>query len=136
MRKNEEEQGMRLVQSMTRVILGGLVGLVVCLLFFMLCSIAISLGLCKESIMYQLAVLGCVIGAFAGGLWAVKRCRSRTLIIGLAVGGVFFLLLLTIGVVVFQNTSPESGGLGLLCGALCGGAAAGILGGRPRKKRR
>ena len=47
--------------------------------------------------MYQLTIVGCVLGAFAGGLLAVRRCGSRALIVGLTTGGVLFLLLLTIG---------------------------------------
>ena len=49
---------------------------------------------------------------------------------------VFFLLLLTVGVLLFESMSLEAGGLGLLCGGLCGGAAAGLMGSKPKKKRR
>jgi len=136
MRKNEEDQGARLVHTMTRVLLGGLVGLLFCFVFLMICSVGISMGNISESLMYQLTVVGCVVGGFAGGMWAVGRCRSRTLIVGLATGCVFFLLLLTGGVLFFENMTPGNGGLGLLCGALCGGAASGIIGGKPKKKRR
>ena len=55
---------------------------------------------------------------------------------GLAAGGVLFLLLLTIGLLLFDGMSVEHGGLGLLSGSLCGGAAAGLLGARPKKKKR
>ena len=136
MRKNEEEQGSRLIRIMTWVIVGSVVGLLVCLMFLLVCSIGISMGILKEDLMYQLTVIGCAFAGLSGGLWAVSRCRSRTLIIGMAAGAVFYLLLLTIGVLFFESISPDEGGLGLLCGALCGGAVAGILGGRPRKKRR
>ena len=51
-----------------------------------------------------------------------------------------FLLVLTLGALCFRDVSLESGGIGLLCGSLCGGAAAGLLGsgnrGSKRKKRR
>ena len=86
--------------------------------------------------MYQMAVVRCVIGGFAGAMTAVRRCGSRALIVGLAVGAVFFLLLLTVGVLLFESMSLEAGGLGLLCGGLCGGAAAGLMGSKPKKKRR
>jgi putative membrane protein (TIGR04086 family) len=136
MRKNEEEQGAKLISVMTRVLLSGVVGLLFCLVFLMICSVGISTGILKESFMYQLTVIGCVVGGFSGGLLAVSRCRSRTLIVGLAVGVVFLLLLLTVGVLFFESLAPGEGGLGLLCGALCGGAASGILGGKPKKKHR
>mgnify|MGYP000096259973 CR=1 FL=1 len=66
--------------------------------------------------MYQLTIVGCVLGAFAGGLLAVRRCGSRALIVGLTTGGVLFLLLLTIGALCFETVSLEAGGIGLLCG--------------------
>lgn len=136
MRKTEEDQGTRLVRAMTNILLGGVVALAVCLMFLFLCSIGISGGWLQEGLMYQMAVASCVIGGFAGAMTAVRRCGSRALIVGLAVGAVFFLLLLTVGVLLFESMSLEAGGLGLLCGGLCGGAAAGLMGSKPKKKRR
>ena len=136
MRKTEEDQGTRLVRAMTNILLGGVVALAVCLMFLFLCSIGISGGWLQEGLMYQMAVVSCVIGGFAGAMTAVRRCGSRALIVGLAVGAVFFLLLLTVGVQLFESMSLEAGGLGLLCGGLCGGAAAGLMGSKPKKKRR
>ena len=136
MRKTEEDQGTRLVRAMTNILLGGVVALAVCLMFLFLCSIGISGGWLQEGRMYQMAVVSCVIGGFAGAMTAVRRCGSRALIVGLAVGAVFFLLLLTVGVLLFESMSLEAGGLGLLCGGLCGGAAAGLMGSKPKKKRR
>ena len=136
MRKTEEDQGTRLVRAMTNILLGGVVALAVCLMFLFLCSIGISGGWLQEGLMYQMAVVSCVIGGFAGAMTAVRRCGSRALIVGLAVGAVFFLLLLTVGVLLFESMSWEAGGLGLLCGGLCGGAAAGLMGSKPKKKRR
>ena len=136
MRKPEEDQGTRLVRAMTNILLGGVVALAVCLMFLFLCSIGISGGWLQEGLMYQMAVVSCVIGGFAGAMTAVRRCGSRALIVGLAVGAVFFLLLLTVGVLLFESMSLEAGGLGLLCGGLCGGAAAGLMGSKPKKKRR
>ncbi|BDE87414.1 MAG: TIGR04086 family membrane protein [Clostridiales bacterium] len=136
MRKTEEDQGTRLVRAMTNILLGGVVALAVCLMFLFLCSIGISGGWLQEGLMYQMAVVSCVIGGFAGAMTAVRRCGSRALIVGLAVGAVFFLLLLTVGVLLFESMSLEAGGLGLLCGGLCGGAAAGLMGSKPKKKRR
>ena len=87
-------------------------------------------------------VVACVLGSFAGGVVAIRRCKARALLVGLAVGAVFFLLLLTVGVLFFETMTPEAGGIGLACGSLCGGAAAGILcggggkGGKGKKKRR
>lgn len=135
MRKiNEEDQGARRVRVMTCILLGGIIGLLSCFLFLLLCSAGISIGVLDESLMYQLTIVGCVIGGFLGGLWAVGRCRSRTLIVGLSVGFIFYLLLMTGGILVFENNASAERWFGLFCGALCGGALAGLLGGKPRKK--
>ncbi|MEG2120167.1 MAG: TIGR04086 family membrane protein [Pseudoflavonifractor sp.] len=135
-RKNEEEHGARLVRYVVGVLLGGLLGLTGCCLFLLGISLCIAQGWLGENIMYQLAVVGCVLGGFVGGTFAVRRCGSRALIVGLLTGAVQFLLLLTMGLLCYDGIAPETGGIGLLCGGLCGGAAAGILGGKPKKKRR
>lgn len=136
MRKMEEDQGARIVRGMANVLLGGVVAFAVCLIVLTLCSVGISAGWIQEGLMYQLSVAGCVVGAFMGAVLAVRRCGARALIVGLSTGAVLFLLLLTGGVLFFEHMSLESGGLGLLCGALCGGALAGILGSKPHKKKR
>ena len=83
------------------------------------------------------AVLACcVIGALIGGMYAAGRIGRRTLLVGLGVGGVLFLLLLTAGLLAYDTASVEQGGGGLLCGCLCGGGLAGLLGGLGKKRRR
>lgn len=141
MGKKEEEQGAKLIRCGMGIVLCGVLALAVCFAFLLAASAAISGGLAGEELMYQLTIVGCVLGAFAGGVLAVRRCGSRALIVGLTAGAVLFLLLLTIGSLCFENVSLEAGGIGLLCGCLCGGAAAGLLGSgkkkaAPRKKRR
>lgn len=134
MKKKEEEQSAKLIRCGMGLVLGGVAALAVCFVFLLVASAAISGGLAGEELMYQLTIVGCVLGTFAGGLLAVRRCGSRALIVGLTTGGVLFLLLLTIGALCFETVSLEAGGIGLLCGSLCGGAAAGILGGGGKKK--
>lgn len=137
MRKTGEEQGVRWLQIMTAVLLGGALSLVVCLVVLLLCAIGISNGWLGETSMAQLAIVACVLGGFCGGVLTVKRCGSRALLAGLAAGGACFLLLLAGGLLFFPETvSIDRGGLGLLSGCLCGGAAAGILCVGPKRKRR
>ena len=133
MRKNEEEQGVKLLQYGKTVLFGGVVAFIVSLLCLLLASVGISQGFLSADLKTQLAVIACVIGSFCGGLFAVRQCPARGLIVGLAVGVVLFLLQLTLGLLLYDTLSLENGGLGLLCGSLCGGAAAGILGGGGRR---
>ena len=116
MGKKEEEQGAKLIRCGMGIVLGGVLALAVCFAFLLAASAAISGGLAGEELMYQLTIVGCVLGAFAGGVLAVRRCGSRALIVGLTAGAVLFLLLLTIGSLCFENVSLEAGGIGLLCG--------------------
>lgn len=133
MRKGEEDQGTVLLRYGKAILLGGAVGFLSCVLFLLLASFGVSRGLIGAELRYQLTVVGCVLGGFIGGVFAVRGCRGRGLFVGLAVGGAHFLLQLTLGLLIYKDVSMESGGVGLLCGALCGGAAAGILSGGSRK---
>ncbi len=135
MGKREEDQGAKAIRWGLGILLGGVLALGVCLLFLLGASAAISGGLAGLDLTYQITIVGCVLGGFAGGLLAVLRCGGG-LAAGLATGVVLFLLLLTLGALCFQEVSLEQGSIGLLCGALCGGAAAGLTGIRPRKSSR
>lgn len=136
MRKNEEEQGAKLIRFMSSILLGGVLALAICLTFLFLCSIGIAKGWVSNRFMVQYTLAGCVLGCLIGGMFAVLRCRTKTLLVGLGVGVVLFLLLLTIGLVFYPGMSVEKRGIGLLCACLFGGALAGLLGGKPKKKRR
>ena len=137
MRKTGEEQGVRWLQVMASILLGGLLSLAVCLVVLLLCAVGISNGWLGEASMDQLAIAACVLGGFSGGVLTVRRCGSRALLAGLAAGGAFFLLLLAGGLLFFpESACVDQGGLGLLSGCLCGGAAAGLLCARPKRKRR
>ena len=83
MRKAGEEQGVRWLQVMTAILLGGLLSLAVCLAVLLLCSIGISKGWLGETSMDKLAIVACVLGGFSGGVLTVKRCGSRALLSGL-----------------------------------------------------
>ena len=121
MKHMEEDQGARLVRCVLGVLLGGGVALLACFLFLLLASVGISSGWIEEQLMYQMTIVGCVIGGFFGGTAAIRRCRSRALVVGLLTGCVFFLILLTVGV--------------LLLGALAAAAAVFLVRGLVRRRR-
>lgn len=118
------------------ILLGGGLALAVCCGILFLGAAAVSMGWLRESLSGQFAVASCAVGTACGAGFTVLRCRRRTLLLGLSVSAVFFLLLLTIGIFAYGTASLERGGLALLCGSLCGGAAVGLLCGRPKKKKR
>lgn len=136
MGKADEEQGVWALRCMTQVLIGAAIAGAVSLLFLFVCALFISGGYLSQEHTGVLSVCACVLGSLVGGVTAVSRCKGRSLIVGLLTGAVLFLILLTVGLLVYKSVAIEEGGLPLGCGCLCGGAMAGLLGARPKKKRR
>ncbi len=144
MQKTEAEQGQNLVYYAAWIVLGGVAAMIVCIVVLLIGSILISNGVVGEGAMHQTALIACVLGGIFGGHMAVKRCATRTLLVGLGAGLVFFLILLTIGslggmLAANSNAGGSGSTIGTCCACLCGGAIAGLLGtkrSKTRKKRR
>ena len=135
--KRRPESENQWVNAMCELLKGGVAAGLVSILTLLLCAVMVSAGVLKERWMEGAVLASCVAGALAGGMLAVLRIRARTLLVGLAVGGILFLLLLTAGFLAFNTASIEHGGVGVLCACLCGGGLAGLLGRKtPKKKHR
>ena len=128
MRKNEEDQGTVILRYGKTILIGGLLGFCAGLIFLFALSICIAQGFLDVALSYQFTVVGSVLGGFCGGLFSARQSNKQSPLIGLLSGTVVFLLQLSLGLLLFDAFSFENGGLGLLCGALCGGAAAGMIG--------
>ena len=139
MKKKErrpEESGNQWLNAMCEVLKGGVLAGVASILALLLCAVLVSAGVLPVNGMYGAVLACCVLGAMAGGTYAVRRVGGRTLLAGLGVGGVLFLLLLTAGLIAYEGASIANGGAGILCACLCGGAIPGLLARKPKKKRR
>ncbi|MEG1747717.1 MAG: TIGR04086 family membrane protein [Oscillospiraceae bacterium] len=134
--KKQEVPGNPALRGIIEVLIGSIVALGCCLIFLLFCALMMAQGWLPSNILQQLVVAGCIAGTFAGGLFAARRYRGKTLLVGLGVGAVFFLILLTVGILVLKDFSAETKGLPILCGSLCGGALAGLLCAKPQKKHR
>ncbi len=134
--RKQEEAASPWINVMCEMLKGGVLAGVVAMAALLLCAALVSAGLLRESWMDGAVLAVCVTGAAVGGLYAVLKIRSRPLLAGPGVGIVLFLLLLTAGLLAYGTASLEQGGVGVLCACLCGGAIAGILGRKPKKKRR
>ena len=139
MKKKErrpKEMGSQWLNAMCEVLKGGGLAGGVTILVLLICAVLVSVGLVPVEAMYGAVLAACALGAFAGGIYAVRHVEGRSLLAGLGVGAVLFLLLLTAGFIVYQGASVANGGAGILCACLCGGAIPGLLGRKPKKKRR
>lgn len=134
--KKPEETGTLWITGMGQLLLGGLAAALAALLALLLCSLLVSSGAIPERAMDRAVLAACVLGSLIGGLLAVRRIGRSTLLVGAGVGAILFLLLLLVGSLVFESASVSNGGGMILLACLCGGAMAGILGSRPKKKRK
>ena len=134
--RKPEETGGLWITVMGQLLLGGLAAALAALLALLACSLLVSSGAVSEKAMDRAVLAACVLGSLVGGLLAVRRIGRSTLLVGAGVGGVLFLLLLSVGLLAFPSASISNGGGMILLSCLCGGAMAGILGSRPKKKRK
>ena len=135
-RRQEEPGGVQWLNAMCEVLKGGVLAGVTAIAALLLCAVLVSTGVLPVGAMEGAVLAVCVLGALVGGVYAVGRVGVLPLLVGPGVGVVLFLLLLTAGFLVYDGASVERGGLGILCTCLCGGAIPGLLGRRPKKKRR
>ena len=136
MQKKEDERGSQVMRFASCMLVGGIIGVIACVVILFLCSIGISYGWIGDEYMTQYTVIACLASAFLGGMYSVSRLKKKTLIVGIGVGIVQFLILLVVGVMIFPSVTIDSTGGILLCMSLLGGMFAGLLGGKRKKKRR
>ena len=130
------ESGSLWLSVMGELLKGGLVAVLAVLLALAVCAVFISNGVISEHAADRVVLAACVFGALAGGLFAVRKIGRSTLLVGAGVGAILFLLLLSIGALLFASVSLSNGGAAILLSCLCGGAMAGILGARRKKRKR
>ena len=134
--RRREDGGGSWLNAVCEILTGGVLAGVVTLLALLVCAILVSIGLLPVSAMEGGVLAVCALGALIGGIYAVRQSGTRPLAAGLGVGVVLFLLLLTAGLIAYEGASVANGGVSILCACLCGGAVPGILGRKPKKKRR
>lgn len=119
---------------MARLLKGGILAGVVTVLFMLVGACLISYGILSQDKMEGVVLGGCVIGTMIGAIFAIGPQGNRSIPMGLGVGLILFLLCLTAGMIIYGNESLGSGGVGVLCACLCGGAIGGILRRKGKKR--
>ena len=135
-KRREESQGAVWLSSMLNLLRAGVLGMAAALLVLAGAAAMISFGLMENGKGAGAVIAACLLGSFLGGVFAVRQRKGVALPTGLGAGAVLFLLLLSAGTVLY-DTLPVVRSVGAVAGAcLCGGGLAGVLAGKPKKKRR
>lgn len=133
-RKDEGKRG-NPAQMVLGVVVGSAVAIAAELVVLLVGAAAISGGMLRENAQLQLVALGCVLGALLGGLICACRWPARKLLGGLAVGAVNYLLLWVVSVARGGGQILAMGSLVVLACCVCGGALAGLMCLKVRKKK-
>ena len=119
-------KGAKMLRLILRFFIGGGIGLLIAVALLMFFSVVMVGGALSPVYLFQYAIGACFLAVF----FAVKICNRffDALMIsgGLAVGSVFFLLLLLVGYAGVETMSAEQGGLAFCISALLGGALSGL----------
>jgi len=132
-RKHTEDPGAVWMTSMFHILKGSVLAGVVTIVLILVCTFAISAGWLQQTAAQGAIMASCVVGTFIGGMFATRSRLIQPILSGIGVGIVLFLLLMTAGVLAY-GTVYFSGGIGSLAAYCCGGALAGVLCRKPKKK--
>lgn len=131
-----EPQGGTWLFVMCQLLKGGVMAGACALLILLVGAALVSFGVLKEGVIPGILMFACVVGALIGSVMTTGRIPQRSLLVGLGVGVILFLLLATAGVMAYGILSPSGQSLGIFLSCCCGGALAGIFRRKPKKKRK
>lgn len=133
--RNEDVKRGSPTQMVLGVAVGSAVAIVVELVVLLVGAAAISGGMLRENVQLQLVAFGCILGCLVGGLVCAYRWPARKLLGGLAVGVMSYLLLWIVSLARGGGQILEMRSLVVLAGCVCGGALAGFMCLKVRKKK-
>jgi len=115
--------------------MGALVALGLTFLLLFAASLLLVSGRLPEGWMAAVTVFALFVSSLVGALFAIRKRRSRALVVGLCEGAILYAFTFIGG--VFAETPGFLGELSLFLflAAIAGGAAAGFIGVRPRRRR-
>lgn len=138
--RKREQQSAVWLSGMMNLIKGGALGVCAALVVLFAAACLIWLGLLSNRMGGSAVTAACLVGGFVSGMFAVRRESVAPLAGGIGAGMVLFLLLLCVGVLVYDALPGLHSG-GVVAGAcLCGGGLSGVLyrsgGGKKHRKRK
>lgn len=119
------------------ILRSGFIGAVCALLLTAVAAALCYFGLLPVGVGKYTAMTAALLGAFIAGSYAASHISSTPGIwIGATAGMVVFLLLLSLGMILYRIVPERGSCTAELIPCLCGGALAGLLFSKPKKKRR
>ena len=133
--RQPEKAGSLWMEAVCASVKGGVLAGICSVFLLFLFACLISNGIIKEQWMGTSVLLACVGSTMIGGFFATRHAKGKSILPGLGVGGILFLLLVVSGMLVYGELEEEAC-LKILCSCLAGGSLAGIIGRKAKKKRR
>ena len=134
----KEGQGRGMFHTMTDILAGALISLLSGMAVLVAAAWGVSEGWIGDDRTTQITVAACVLGSLLGGLAVAGKHRMHAPMIGAAVGGSFFLFLLSIGSLYWKSVEFGGKTFVILFACICGGTLAGVAarGGKTVPKRK
>ena len=134
MRKGKEKKPAP-AGALANAVIGSLIALGISLVLLLIASGLVVSGRLPERMMGGTVVLVLFFASLIGALAAIRRNRVRALIVGISEGAILYALTFVGG--AFAEEMSLFGGLSLFLfiAALAGGAVAGLLCNRPKKRK-
>lgn len=134
MKSGSKQTGFR--QTLFSVSVSSLFG--VGLSFILLIPIAAALlsGFLSDASASILRLAAVFLSACIAGVFATRNRSGRYIPIGLFTGAVIFVLLLILGILLYENLTFTKSAVGVLCAALLGSTLGGLLSGSAFQKNR
>jgi putative membrane protein (TIGR04086 family) len=134
--KRQQGQGGSPKDRISFLVKGSVLALTAALTLLLLCAAAVSGGWIGQNSMDRCVTVACVTAAMLGAVVSIKGGRELALPLGIGTGVMLFLMLFTLGLILFEDAPTPDQIPTILCACLCGGAITGILGRKTKKKRR
>ena len=135
-RRKSEDRGPVWLALALNVLRGGLAAFAVAALVLLVAACVVSVGVLGDDRIGSAVIAACLFGSFAGGIVSILRQQNVPIVSGMLVGIVLFLILLSAGFLLYGNDGATGSVGSVFCACMCGGGLAGVLGSRPKKKRR
>lgn len=134
--KRQEEHTNMAAELLRGLLKGGVLGLGIVMAVLLACAFAGAQGVLSQQHLTNCVYAACVSGGAVAGAAALRRRRELAIQLGMAGGGILFLLLLLIGVLMKGSAPSAENVPTIFLSCLCGGACAGVLGRKSKKKRK